>query len=543
MANIKVKDVAQKGIKTLNKAAIQTERFKDAIVRTKEKAEESVSDDINSVEYASNKIKFATNRTVDEGIHQLNKQGQKSLMKTKENYQKAKVKIKAFKEKMKKGNVKSTIKNTKNTIKTSKQVAKNTKKTAQEALKNSQRAVKLARESARKTAQGIRIATKATISAIKAIIAGTKALITALIAGGWVAIIIIVVICLVGLLVNSIFGIFFSNQKTSANAVTMNEVVAECNQEFADKIQSIQDTNPHEDYVLDGSMASWKDILLIYTVKQSNGLNATDVVTMDNNKKSILKKIFWDMNSLSSEVKVEKVIEQGVNVNEEPKEVQKKVLHIKITSKTVEDMKLQYNFNAAQNKQLAELSSDKYANLWSGVIYGVNNSGEYVNWRQTDPSWANIKIGNTNSTIGKIGCLVTSIAILIEKSGANTTISPFNPGTFVEALNKNNGFDSGGNLQYVAVNKAVPGFSYVENVNLRGKTRSEKLALITQYFNQGYFITTEVKGATPGNQHWVAVTGVDSINVMIVDPASSQTIMWNAYEVSKTSQFNYFKAE
>lgn len=543
MANIKVKDVAQKSIKTLNKAAIQTERFKDTIVRTKEKAEESVSDDINSVEYASNKIKFATNRTVDEGIHQFNKQGQKSLMKTKENYQKTKVKIKAFKEKMKKGNVKSTIKNTKNTIKTSKQVAKNTKKTAQEALKNSQRAVKLARESARKTAQGIRIATKATISAIKAIIAGTKALITALIAGGWVAIIIIVVICLVGLLVNSIFGIFFSNQKTSANAVTMNEVVAECNQEFADKIQSIQDTNPHEDYVLDGSMASWKDILLIYTVKQSNGLNATDVVTMDNNKKSILKKIFWDMNSLSSEVKVEKVIEQGVNVNEEPKEVQKKVLHIKITSKTVEDMKLQYNFNAAQNKQLAELSSDKYANLWSGVIYGVNNSGEYINWRQTDPSWANIKIGNTNSTIGKIGCLVTSIAILIEKSGANTTISPFNPGTFVEALNKNNGFDSGGNLQYVAVNKAVPGFSYVGNVNLRGKTRSEKLALITQYFNQGYFITTEVKGATPGNQHWVAVTGVDSINVMIVDPASSQTIMWNAYEVSKTSQFNYFKAE
>ena len=543
MANIKVKDVAKKSIKTLNKVAIQTERFKDTIVRTKEKAEQSVSDDINSVEYASNKIKFATNRAVDEGIHQFNKQGQKSLMKTKENYQKAKVKIKAFKEKMKKGNVKSTIKNTKNTIKTSKQVAKNTKKTAQEALKNSQRAVKLARESARKTAQGIRIATKATISAIKAIIAGTKALITALIAGGWVAIIIIVVICLVGLLVNSIFGIFFSNQKTSANAVTMNEVVAECNQEFADKIQSIQDTNPHEDYVLDGSMASWKDILLIYTVKQSNGLNATDVVTMDNNKKSILKKIFWDMNSLSSEVKVEKVIEQGVNVNEEPKEVQKKVLHIKITSKTVEDMKLQYNFNAAQNKQLAELSSDKYANLWSGVIYGVNNSGEYVNWRQTDPSWANIKIGNTNSTIGKIGCLVTSIAILIEKSGANTTISPFNPGTFVEALNKNNGFDSGGNLQYVAVNKAVPGFSYVGNVNLRGKTRSEKLALITQYFNQGYFITTEVKGATPGNQHWVAVTGVDSINVMIVDPASSQTIMWNAYEVSKTSQFNYFKAE
>ena len=53
----------------------------------------------------------------------------------------------------------------------------------------------------------------------------------------------------------------------------MNEVVAECNQEFADKIQSIQESNAHDDYVLDGSMASWKDILLVYTIKQSNGYN------------------------------------------------------------------------------------------------------------------------------------------------------------------------------------------------------------------------------------------------------------------------------
>ena len=45
----------------------------------------------------------------------------------------------------------------------------------------------------------------------------------------------------------------------------------------------------------------------------------------------------------------------------------------------------------------------------------------------------------------------------------------------------------------------------------------------------------------PGSQHCVAVTGIDSVNVMMVDPAFNQTIMWNAYEVSKTSQFNYFK--
>ena len=545
MADIKVKDIAKKGVKTINKAVVQTERFKDNIVRTKEKAEETVSNDINSNEYASNKIKFATDRAFDESVNQFNKQGQKSFMKTKENYQKSKAKIKQLKKKIKdKRKVKSTVKNTKTAIKTSKEVAKKTEKTAKETIKASKRATQIAKETAKRTAQGVKVAIKTTIFAIKAIIAGTKALVAAIVAGGWVAVIVIIVICLVALMCSSIFGIFFSSQKTSANSITMNTVVAECNQEFSDKLQSIQDSNPHDDYVLEGSMASWKDVLTVYTIKQSNGVNQQDVMTIDDNKKNVIKQIFWDMNSLTSEVKDEMVTEQGTNADEMPKQVQKKVLHIKINTKTLEQMKNDYHFSPAQNKQLAELTDNKYASLWNGVIYGATDSGEYVNWRQAGQSWSNIKIGNTNSTIGNIGCLVTSIAILIEKSGVPTpNIEPFNPGTFVETLNKNGGFDERGNLYYGPISKVVPNFKYVGNVNLRGKSRSEKLALITQYVNAGYFVTEEVKGATPGNQHWVAVTGVNGNNVIMVDPASNQTDMWSAYEWSKSSQFNYFKAE
>lgn len=545
MADIKVKDIAKKGVKTINKAVVQTERFKDNIVRTKEKAEETVSNDINSNEYASNKIKFATDRAFDESVNQFNKQGQKSFMKTKENYQKSKAKIKQLKKKIKdKRKVKSTVKNTKTAIKTSKEVAKKTEKTAKETIKASKRTMQIAKETAKRTAQGVKVAIKTTISAIKAIIAGTKALVAAIVAGGWVAVIVIIVICLVALMCSSIFGIFFSSQKTSANSITMNTVVAECNQEFSDKLQSIQDSNPHDDYVLEGSMASWKDVLTVYTIKQSNGVNQQDVMTIDDNKKNVIKQIFWDMNSLTSEVKDEMVTEQGTNADEMPKQVQKKVLHIKINTKTLEQMKNDYHFSPAQNKQLAELTDNKYASLWNGVIYGATDSGQYVNWRQAGQSWSNIKIGNTNSTIGNIGCLVTSIAILIEKSGVPTpNIEPFNPGTFVETLNKNGGFDERGNLYYGPISKVVPNFKYVGNVNLRGKSRSEKLALITQYVNAGYFVTEEVKGATPGNQHWVAVTGVNGNNVIMVDPASNQTDMWSAYEWSKSSQFNYFKAE
>lgn len=560
MANIKTKDSKPKTIKTLNKAVVGTEKIKDNIVTTKEKINENSptnKDENNNIEYGSNKITGASSLTASTVATNFNKYGKKSFNETKDNIIKTKVKIKEFKdkrlakrlEKQAIKNGKSTIKTSKNTIKsgknavkTSKEVAIKSQRVAKESVKASKRAAQAAKETAKATARGIKLAIKATISAIKGIIAGTKALISALIAGGWIAVVIIIIICLIGLLCTSIFGIFLSSEKTGSNSITMKDVVAECNQEFADKLQEIQEQNPHDDYVLEGSMASWKDILLVYTIKQTNGINEQEVITMDNNKKAVVKQIFWDMNSLSSEVKTENVTEQGVNTDELPKEIEKRVLHIKITSKTAEQMKTEYHFNSAQLKQYDELSSDSYASLWSGVIYGSIDFGEYVNWRQSGQSWSNIKIGNTNSTLGQIGCLVTSISILIEKSGCNTTINPFNPGTFLEALNANNGFDSSGNLQYAAVTKAVPNFSYVGNVNLRGKTRTEKLALITQYFNQGYYLTIEVKGATPGNQHWVAITGINGNNVTIVDPARDGTDLWSYYEWSKSSQFNYFKA-
>ena len=559
MSDIKTKDSKPKTIKTLNKAVVGTQNIKDNLVSTKEKINDNTQNknEENNIEYGSNQITGASSITASAVATKFKKYGKKSFEETKDNIIKSKVKIKEFKDKRlakrmekqaiknSKGTIKTgknTIKNGKTAVKTSKEVAIKSQKVAKESIKASKKAMQMAKETAKATAKGIKLAIKATISAIKGIIAGTKALIAAIVAGGWIAVVIILVVCLVALLCGSIFGIFFSSEKSSSNSITMKEVVAECNQEFADKLQDIQDKNPHDDYVLDGSMASWKDILLVYTIKQSNGINEQEVMTMDDKKKQVVKDIFWNMNSLSSEVKTEKVTEQGVNTNEMPKEVEKKVLHIKITSKTAEQMKNEYHFNANQLKQYNELSSPKYASLWNGAIYGSVDSGEYVTWRQMGQSWSNIKIGNTNSTLGQIGCLVTSISILIEKSGCNSTITPFNPGTFLEALNANNAFDSNGNLQYAGVTRAVPNFKYAGNVNLRGKSRAEKLALITQYFNQGYYLTIEVKGATPGNQHWVAITGINGNNVVMVDPARDGTDLWSSYEWSKSSQFNYFVA-
>lgn len=54
---------------------------------------------------------------------------------------------------------------------------------------------------------------------------------------------------------------------------------------MAEKIQNIQDTNVHDDYVLKTDRAEWKEILAIYTAKITNGDNKTEVITIEDTKK------------------------------------------------------------------------------------------------------------------------------------------------------------------------------------------------------------------------------------------------------------------
>ena len=100
MANIKTRDAVKGTIKTIDKAAIAGERMRSAYAKTKDKAEHGYySDESSATEYASDKVSYAADRIKNEGIHQFNKQGQKSVQTTKDNVVKAKDKIADFKTK------------------------------------------------------------------------------------------------------------------------------------------------------------------------------------------------------------------------------------------------------------------------------------------------------------------------------------------------------------------------------------------------------------------------------------------------------------
>lgn len=446
MADIKTRDAVKGTIKTIDKAAVASERMKSAYSKIKDKAEQGCYADENSAtEYAADKVSAASERITDEGVHQFNKQGQKAVKTTKDNVVKAKDKLSDFKQKRAakaaeqrmsgngmqtyrstvshstdkavkganqakktitqtarsgkktvktaaRGTVKTTQKSVKTAqatskaaIKTAEHTAKATQAAAKASVKAAQRAAQAARVTARAAIAAVKAAVKATAAAVKAIIAGTKALIAAIAAGGWIAVVVILVICLIGMLVGSVFGIFFSGED-SGNGMTMQTVVQEINTEYDSRLDEIKNENAYDVLEMSGSRAVWKEVLAVYSVKTTTDPdNPQEVATMDDNKKQLLTDIFWEMNKISSrtESKTETVITEtddghGNIVQTETTQT-RTYLYITVSHKTAEEMADQYGFDDEQRQMLSELLADENNSLWSQVLYGISVSdGEIV---------------------------------------------------------------------------------------------------------------------------------------------------------------------
>lgn len=444
--------VAEKGIKAIDKAAVASERMKEAYIRTRDKADHSLyAAESSPGEYASDRLSAGVDNVTHEAIHQFDKQGRKGIKSTKENISKVKENIQKRKAaaaqpkkeaekraarqagqraghqaanrisepvrtlRQERGAVKTldrgkksiktvdrgrkTIKQAsstaKGTVKTASKSIKTAEKTAKASIKTTRQAAKAAQRTAQATARAARaaahaaraaaraavvaakVAAKATIAAVKAIIAATKALIAAIAAGGWIAVLVIVIICLIGLLIGSCFGIFFSGED-SGSGYTMQNVVQEINDDYQQQIDTTKANLSHDVLEMSGSRAVWPEVLAVYAVKTTTDPdNPQEVATMDDGKKAILTDIFWEMNQISSraETRTETVITETDdghgNIVETETTVTQTYLYITVSHKTAEEMAAQYGFNEEQKEQLAELLAEENRSLWSAVLYGI----------------------------------------------------------------------------------------------------------------------------------------------------------------------------
>ena len=90
-------------------------------------------------------------------------------------------------------------------IKTSEQAARTAQASARATVKTAERTAQAARAAAKTAAETAKRTAEATAKAIKAIIAGTKALIEAIVAGGWISVMIILIVMMLGVAI-SLFG-------------------------------------------------------------------------------------------------------------------------------------------------------------------------------------------------------------------------------------------------------------------------------------------------------------------------------------------------
>ena len=280
-------------------------------------------------------------------------------------------------------------------MKTAKNTVKTTQQTAKAAAKTAQKAAQAARAAAKTAAAAAKATARAVAAAVKAIIAGTKALIAAIAAGGWVAVVVILVICVVALIVGSCFGIFFSNE--SSGGPTMQSVVQEIHTEYTAKLDEIKTQNPHDVVEISGARIDWPEVLAVYAVKTSS---TQEVATIDDQKKAVLKSVFWDANTISHRTESREVTEVTVTVDEDGNLVEststvtKDFLLITVSHKSADELAAQYGFNESQKQQLAELLLPDNDSMWLAVLTGtegtdmvpvalgqVGNTGGELYWR------------------------------------------------------------------------------------------------------------------------------------------------------------------
>ena len=236
-----------------------------------------------------------------------------------------------------------------------------------------------------------------------------------------------------------------------------------------------------------------------------------------------------------------------------------------VTLMTAENYILSPDYSNKDTKNFISLANkgNKYNSILLSYYsqYGANNlvenectsvirttdcvsDGKYVEWKQKDPEWKDIPIGKSGSTLGQIGCLVTSISMQIAKSGVKTRINNFNPGTFVQFLNNNNGFDNYGNFQWSAATVAAPSFKYVGQISLSGMSEAQKFSKIKELTSQpGVYVVAEVLGGR--GQHWVAIDSVKGNKIKIMDPgkANGTGDLWTDYKWPETSTLAYYRVD
>ena len=259
-----------------------------------------------------------------------------------------------------------SIKTARHTGKTAIKTAGNAAGSARQGSRAARTAAHAARAAAQRAAVGAKALSKGAASAAKGIAAGAKTLAAALAAGGSTAALAAVLLCLLGLVLASPFGILFTGEPVGEGTVSLGTAIAQIQQEYAARLAELQ-SGTHHKVLLQGTPPDWREVVAVFAVRTAGAEDGVDVVTLDADRVERLRTVFWDMTELSASG--ESIDHPDSDPDDDTDDSWSEIiLTITITSRTADEMRLIYAFTPEQNRMLDELL--EYLDEGFGGLFG-----------------------------------------------------------------------------------------------------------------------------------------------------------------------------
>ena len=188
----------------------------------------------------------------------------------------------------------------------------------------------------------------------------------ALLGAGCVVLVLAMVIGAAAAVIGSPMGILFANESNDNDSIPIAEIVAETNADFGAAINDIVSAHPEcsettiaYDYEGGHIWASyWPEVLAVFAVHTN--LNAdSDVVVINAAQKQRIQDTFWAMHTITYEVEEVDVTPDPTEDDPDPEQQTEYILHLTVSSKTVDELAELYNFTQDQKDILHELLSDE----------------------------------------------------------------------------------------------------------------------------------------------------------------------------------------
>ena len=292
-----------------------------------------------------------------------------------------------------------TVKTAERSVKTAERTAKTASKAAEKGAKAAEKAAKVAKELAVKAARAAQkmaeMTAKAIQAAIKAIVAAIKALVAAIAAGGWVAVVIILVIAHVAAIICICFGLFWSND-ASPEGPTMTEIITRIDQSYKNaidkRIKKFEKEIDHDELEVvyrgdnnDGDSAAvnnWIDVLAVYSVLSTTGENPIIILVPDDECEQRLRDVFSVMNTVGFTYELHEVVPENAPTptpdedgnTPEPETVTQLIVNVHQRSMTYREAAEYYHFDESQMQLLEEMMSSAYTKYYAALI-GVDLLG------------------------------------------------------------------------------------------------------------------------------------------------------------------------